>query len=292
VSPENTSDMSMEFFTDPRSYDDFSRTKDFKRIITCIDPRLPGGTDEKTPPPFDEYKVTVQTDGGAAGLGHDRSLRIGVETGQPEPISEGIRYDARVRITNVLDAHHECRFLNGIVSVLGEEADPNDFTLDAIKRWEKIYGIGVFGTKAFRQLRDSAARQAELEQNIQETKSILEVVDELYPEHPNVRYMAGENRARLHVVNHHPFVGIDRRRQAKLYGENAQGYHNNLAAIVERSLLLPNLSRRGRMLRAGAAIMRAAATMTVVTQGHEDTRFLEVFPEVEHGLRFDEKAAA
>lgn len=292
MSAENSVDMSMEFFTNPDSYGNLSMTKDFKRIISCIDPRLPGRVDEKAPVDPNEYKITVQTDGGAVGLGHDRALRIGIETGRPELISDGIREDAKMRITNVLDAHHECRFLNGLVTVLLEEANPSDFTKDSIKRWDRYYGLGIVGTKAEIQLRDAAARQAELEQASHESHSLLEVIDELYPEHPNVRYMSGENRARLHVINHHPFVGINRQWQAEQYGENAQGYHNNLAAIVERSLLLPDISRRGRKWRAGAAVGRAAATKTVVTQGHEDSRFLEVFPDTEMGLRFEEQEAA
>jgi len=197
-----------------------------------------------------------------------------------------------MRIINVLDAHHDCRFLNGLVTVLEEEANPSDFTKEALKRWDRFYGIGIIGTKAEIQLQDAAARQVELERAHHESHTLLRVVDELYPEHPNVRYMSGENRANLHVVNHHPFVGINRRWQAEQYGQEAQGYHNNLAAIIERSLLLPDVSRRGRKWRAGAAMGRAAATMTVVTRGHEGTRFLEVFPDAEQGLRFVEQESA
>jgi hypothetical protein len=286
-------DNSWEFFTDPSSYEGVGSTQDFKRIITCIDPRLPGCVDSKEPVLPHDLKTTINTAGGGIGLAHDRVLRLTIEQGEVVPIEVGLSDEKRFRVSNVLDAHRECKFLNGIVVVLEEEAAPGDFTMDAIERWDRLYGLDLVGSDIFDDLKDAAARQAEAERNRQDAESLLDVVDSLYPQHPNVRYMAGENRARLHVTNHHPFIGVNRQKQAQRYGETAQAYHDNLAAIVERSSVLPDLSRQGRMLRAGAALMRAAATRTVVTLGHPDTRFLEVFADnSEAGLRFEEQQAA
>jgi hypothetical protein len=279
---------SLDFFTDPRSYTGFDLTRDKKIMIGCIEPRLLGLVDCSQPARVDDLKTRLQTGGGAAGTGHDEALALTVEQGELVPIEYGIAKSADRRETAVLDGHYDCRFVNDMSAVLSEEANPNDFTLETLERWDRFYQTGLVKSSVLHKLMDAAAKEQEYVAEKTEMVSLIRFTDTLYPDHPNVRYVVGQNQARVHVTNHHPYVGLNRRRQVKHYGGQAQGYHDNLGAMRAELARIPDLGRKQRGLRLGSLMLRTAATRTVLGSLHEDTSYLEVFPSTDRsGIRVE-----
>jgi len=270
---------SLAVFTDPDMYEGFDLTRDRRRILGCIDPRPEQD--------IDHMKVKVQTTGGGAGNAHDTALVMiseddealhGFIDGQTAMVTglvrdRDIRRDAMVR-----DVHRGCKFLDAIVIVLEEEADPSEFTKDTLGRWTRQYAVHGDAEKYTTKMIGAAARLRDnvLDQGIGD---ILETADGMFPTHPNVHTMVGDNRARIHIVNHHPYVGLNR--QAVHYpadgnGVVIQAYHDSLAATADSiNNVDASPDTRGRF--AGAMLLRAAAARTVLGSGYEDMVYAEVY---------------
>jgi hypothetical protein len=267
-------DRSREFFMDPSSYGQFQLDQDLRRIIGCIEPR-----DQES----DRLRTVVQTAGGAVGEGLDAALALTVVNGELTTIKEGIAADRNVRHTVKLCAHHDCRFIKGLASVLDEIADPSDFTADTVEKWTSFYELGDEVTPGMlKAVKDGAQQVREREYD---EADLIEFVGTLYPT-PNVATMKGENNARIYVVNHHPNAGLNRHKKHREVGLRVQGYHDSLGATISDQLMsrtAPEL----RYARLSAHLLRAAAVRTVIGGAHEDTVYLEV-QMTEHGAQIAE----
>ncbi len=269
-------DRSLEFFENPSSYRPFDLTPDLQRILGCIDPRDQEGAN---------LRVVVQTSGGAVGEAVDAAIALTVTGEETATIEQGMTQDHSVRHTTKLCAHHNCKFIHGINTVLGEMSAPSDFTMETYHRWVGYYRFGDrLTSRTLTQVTDASKRMNERNHDEQE---LVSHVSRLYPDQNNVGTMIGENNARIYVVNHHPLAGLDR--NAKHRGDDPlkiQGYHDSLGATImdqqmthtRPDFLIPRLS---------AHILRAAAVRTVIGGQHEDTIYLEA-QMTTHGLQVAE----
>lgn len=257
---------SIEFFTNPESYKPFELDAQQSRAIGCIDPR-----DQETER---QLRVVVQTAGGAAGEGTDAAIAFRVSGRMPNAtIKDGLSEDLTVRHTARLCAHHACKFIGALPEVLEEMAEPSDFTEDAVRRWSKYYEVGELLGSDERKKVAEAAR--DMHKDAPSEADLLDHIDRLYPDASNVVNMRGENNAKLYVVNHHPFVGLDREQKHREERLEVHGYHDSLAASLSDLWLarLPSDVLRPRVI---SLILRAAAVRTLIGGVDGDTTFLEV----------------
>lgn len=272
---------SRNFFTNPKSYVPFDLTRDRKRIVSCIDPR-----DEHR----DSVKTTVQTAGGAVGEGVDAAITMSIMREEVTSIETGLASDRNLRKTTLPGAHHNCAFVGELPVILEEETDPSSFTLDALIRWANLYQVrDVIDTNLSR-VKDAAALQQNLVQQ-RGTESLVEFVDELYPDHPNVTEVIGENQARIYVVNHHPYVGLNRAALHREESLSVQGYHDSLRAVTDDLNNTLGLKPEVRGIRLTAAMLRSAAVRTILGGMHSDTEYYEVVV-TDRGPQVEQQEAA
>ncbi len=265
ITPEEIN-AAVKFYKDPKNFTGWSLTSKGERISDCIDPR------DKDIPRV-RPKVTIQTPGGAAGAGHDSALVATLDSGEVVPITTGIEHAKEERPYTVLDAHHDCRFILGFELILREEAGPSTSTLESVERWQNehrltfvMHNLGLLSLAARAQLDDRLSQP--------DPDNIIDLVDNLYPNHHNTAHMEGPNRARVYGVSHHPNVGLDRAKKRKL---GVQLYSDSLrAALDDLTNSTRDVRRERRELLVSALILRSAATRTVIGGLHEDMRFLEV----------------
>lgn len=275
--------LSYEFFTKKSSYDTFSLTNDHNRIVGCIDPRDPADVNPG------DYKIVIQTAGGAAGEGLDASLYLTGARDKAFDIEAAIERDKNVRGIVVLGAHHDCKFINGMVSVLSEMHEPSDFTKESAFKWAEFFHHSEAYYKTINKVMEAAGIQLDFLSKKDNLNHLVEHIDALRPEHSNVKRLEGENKSRVYVTNLHPYVGYNRNAKFE-EPSNApliQGYHDSLAASIgdiSKSHFIINEERQSRI---SSMILRSAATRTVLTRDHPDTRFLEVAPSTK-GLEFNE----
>jgi hypothetical protein len=177
---------------------------------------------------------------------------------------------------SVLDCHPDCRFEGSFESILEEEINPSDFTLDAIARWADHYGVRDVSDSRARQIRDAAQRKLDYVQRYGQS-DVLSEVDRLYPEYANVVQMRGENNAGLYVVNHHPHLGLNRQLEHREVGLEVQAYCESLGGSVE-DLTKLRVSTEERDLRLTALLSRAAAGRTLLGAQHPGMEYIEVMP--------------
>ncbi len=276
--------LSLDFFTDKSSYSPFSLTSDHNRIIGCIDPRDPIDVAPG------EHKVVIQTAGGAAGEGVDASIYDSIINDfKPSDIEAAIERDKNVRGITVLGAHHDCKFIGGMPSVLNEMHNPSNFTIDSAAKWANYFNQPKTFGRHIRRVMEAAGVQLDYIQEKDRLHDLVEHIDSLRPDHSNVKRLIGENTAKVYVVNLHPHVGLDRNAKPAnpVTASAIQGYHDSLAASLGDIIESHNIERRERQVRVTSMILRAAATRTVLTRGNSDTTFIEVTPS-KTGLEFSE----
>lgn len=255
---------SLDFFMDPASYERFSMGRNLLRIIGCIDPRDQEST---------RLRTVVQTAGGAVGEALDVALALTVESGELTTLEQGLYAERSIRHAAKLCAHRECKFIGGLPTILGEMANPTDFTHESMDRWSIYYELGDMLTRGKqRKIQDAAKQQLEV---VPREADILEVVDRLYSDETNVANMSGKNRARIYVVNHHPNAGLNRHKKHRESGLTVQGYHDSLGATIS-DRMGSRVPASQRELQLSAHILRAAAVRTVIGTAHDDTHYLEV----------------
>lgn len=278
IHPEQEISRSLEVLTDPGSYASFDLTADLQRIVTCIDPR-----DEECP---ERLKVAVQTAGAGVGKGLDGALALTADDGSPRTILEGMLYDRRLQRATVAGAHYNCRFVLGLYAVLEETARPSEFTTHTLRQLSSRYQIDI--SDRVPRIQDAAKRvRARLRPEDISEDALIPEVNRLHPEHRNVARMAGENKAAFYLLNHHPYVGLNRdlihRGDSPLV---ATAYHDSLRASFDSLAGTIGMSKDVRALRLTALLMRAAATRTVLTRDSQQMRFISIVPG-EHGLQFE-----
>jgi len=277
-------DLSYDFFTNKKSYGAFSLTKDHNRIIGCIDPRDPIDV-----APGD-HKITIQTAGGAAGEGVDAALYITAENNfRPFDIETAIERDKNVRGIIVLGAHHDCKFIKGMPSVLGEMSNPSDFTLESTERWASFFHHKDNFDKAMPRLMEAAGVIKEHLEQKGKLGELVEHIDSMRPDHANVKRLLGNNNSKVYVTNFHPHVGYNRNAKPKnpTQAANIQGYHDSIAASIGDVSKSHFMVDEERNMRIASIILRSAATRSVLTRDVPETRFIEVMPS-NKGLQFKE----
>lgn len=268
---------SMDFFKNPASYLPFSITKDHKEIFGCGDPR-----EEED----EDLKVIKQIMGGGAGIGVHRALGTYATKKIFIPVETGVAAEAaEISTTDVVTVHGRCAFVEGILPIHYEIEEPSDFTQDSLDAWAHYYQM-VDEVRSYKgRVRTAAGRQAEYIQEHGGTDLIFTVVDDAYPDHPNIRQMVGENRAGIYTVNHHPHVGIDRETKHRVERLEVQGYHTNPGAMLEAIQRNRSLTKREKAGRSVAMLFTEAAVRTVIYGKHGGINCIEVFPG-EKGLDF------
>jgi hypothetical protein len=280
--PELTppTDGSLGFFMDPKHYQPFDLSKDYKRMLGCIDPR-----DEESA----DVKVLVQTPGGSAGEAHDAALARTMITGKTVGMIDGLYEAHKSHLATVMGAHVSCKFIDGITSILAEESTPTDFTRDSVERWAKYYQLADDVLPNLGAISIAALMQQETAAKL-DPETLLNLTDELSPKHANIARMVGVNNARVYVVNHHPYVGLDRESKRQYRRLEIQGYHDSLRAAIEGLKNTTSVNAQERGLRLTALMLRSAAARTVLGSLHDDTQYVEVKPG-EDGLKFEKLAA-
>lgn len=270
---------SFEVFTDPKSYKQFDLTKDHMRMVGCIDPR-----DEQD----DDLKVIMQTAGGAVGKGHDAALAHTAMDGEPHSLEIGMKEDRLLQRSTVAGAHgNGCRFILGLETVTREIIDPSDRTKYRLGKLVSRYEHDKTDFYAnFSRIQDAAKLNLDAFAEVS-ADEILETVDDLYPLHPNVRAMNGENRAGFYILNHHPYTGLDRSLVHR--GDNpltVHAYHDSVRATNDSLLGTVGMSAERKGLRLAALFSRIAATQTVLCQNDPSMIYLDVVPTV-HGIQVE-----
>lgn len=263
------------FFTDSHSYTGFDLTSEGRRYNACEEPR--NEVRERGKP----IPTAIQTAGGGGGEGFDRAITQTVMTGDLMPWAEGTRQEKTLRGNIAMGGHlNVCKFIDGIVLVENEIITPSDFTREDYERTWRMYDIEEDMTPVLPKVQDAVKRQQEHTAK-HGTSDVLNIID---PEH--LKEVEGSNLAGIYVTNHHPHLGLDRDKKARLSDEEGafplQGYHQSRrAAYLD---LYNSYSRRDvRTVRMCALLARLSAVRTVLGQLREDTKFYEAVPGP-HGL--------
>jgi len=281
---QNHSDISYDFFTNKKSYGAFSLTKDHNPIIGCIDPRDPI---DVTP---GDHKITIQTAGGAAGEGVDAALYITAENNfKPFDIENAIERDKNVRGVIVLGAHHDCKFIKGMTSVLSEMSNPSEFTKESSNRWASFFHHRENFDKAMPRLMEAAGVMKQHLEEQDRLEELVEHIDAMRPDHSNVKRLLGDNNSKVYVTNFHPHVGYNRNAKPKnpTQAASIQGYHDSIAASIGDVSKSHFMTDQEREMRIASIILRSAATRSVLTKDVPEMRFIEIMPSVD-GLHFKE----
>ncbi|HJQ08696.1 MAG TPA: hypothetical protein VJ836_04430 [Candidatus Saccharimonadales bacterium] len=266
---------------DPRSYQGFTLTSDHRRIVGCIDPR-----DEER----QRLKVMVQTAGGAVGQGFDSSLALtAYSRDRVYTLDEGLHYDSDLQRATVAGAHRACRFIEGMGLVAAEIINSSDITSDTFRSLVSRYDLKE--TDIYKQQRRIVGAAKQLQDQIAACTpdQILGTVDELYPYHQNVIAMSGNNRAGFYILNHHPYVGLNRYRVHR--GESpltVQAYHDSVRASMESLAGTIGMPAEVKGLRLAALLSRTAATRTVLCRDNPTMQYLHVSPTL-HGLQVEKE---
>lgn len=282
--PKDYIDDSYNFFTDKKSYGAFSLTSDHNRIIGCIDPRDPIDVSPG------DHKIVIQTAGGAAGEGVDAALYITAHNNnKPFDIENAIERDKNLRGIIVLGAHHDCKFIKGMTSVLEEISKPSDFTLESAERWSNFFNHNEDFDRFMPRIMEAAGVMKEHLDERDRLQELVEHIDSLRPDHSNVKRLLGDNNSKIYVTNFHPHVGYNRNAKPNnpIESSNIQGYHDSLAASIGDVSKSHFMVDEERKMRVASIILRSAATRSVLTENVPDTRFIEVMPSTK-GLQFNE----
>jgi hypothetical protein len=297
---------SLEVFTDPTTYQGFDLTPDGRRMVVCLDPRDEEDQRRRATAMHDgvveaidrherrqqrqrKLPVAVQTGGGASGKGVDSSLALTAFEGRLVTLDEGLRYDSELQRSTLAGAHIGCRFNMGIMAVVQEMIEPSDITNDTFRSLAKRYELTGAGID---QRRDEIRAAAELllPQLVELTpEAILDTVNQLYPYHQNVVSMRGENRAGLYILNHHPYVGLNRNRVHR--GNNplvVQAYHDSVRATLDSLMGTVGMPSGVKELRQAALLARIAATRTILCADTPDMKYLNVVP-TSRGIQIEQE---
>jgi hypothetical protein len=285
VSPEliESVNASREYAERPETYSGFSLTADRKMIGGCIEPKDPDDV------AHGDYKVIIQSGGGAPGEGLDNALTLAVVEKRFVTIEEGMARDRDERKLIVLGGHHRCKFIAGLLVVVEEIAEPTVPTINNFERWARYLNHEEVLSPSFRTpIKDAAKRKLEHLQGQERMDHLIAYTDALYPNHANVGHVRGDGQTFVWVTNLHPNVGQDRNTKPSDPNEAMQvrAYHDSLAAsVVEIEKM--DLPRRERTLRLSALLARAAAVRTVITREQlADTVFYEARPgDTKHGIK-------
>ena len=270
-------DRSMEFFMHPDSYEPFEIDRAARLVVGCIDPRDQHG----------KLLTVVQTAGGGVGEGLDAAIAYTVTEGRPVGIRDALIIDRENRPAVKLCAHEECRLIQGLRDVQQEMAQPTAFTQESVDRWVDLYKIGDEVTPGI--LKSVQGVAEEMRHETYDEAELLSSVDELYPDSKNVAKMKGANQAGIYVVNHHPYVGLNRHRKHRERGLQVQGYHDSLGAGLANQLI-SHMNPDLRNTRLAAHLLRAAAVRTVIGGSNSNMRYLEAHMTTE-GFKVEEVAA-
>lgn len=261
---------SYDVFTNPASYKGFDLTNDAMRIVGCIDPR------DEHMPDDGPLKVIMQTGGGAAGRGVDAVYSLTASEGADlYTLEQGLEYDSDLQRTTVAGAHkNTCRFISGLGLVAGEMRNPSDFTQDTVQSFIGRYGLQNMGIEErVVKISDAANRTFDAVAAVN-PDALLDTINGLYPYHPNVRDMKGDNRAGFYILNHHPHIGLDRTLVHR--GDHpltVHAYHDSLRAMQDSLAGTLGMTREVKDLRLASLLLRTAATRTVL---YEDNRALKL----------------
>jgi len=278
--------LSVEFFTDPRSYDAFSLTRDKRLIVGCIEPRDPDNCEHG------DYKVTIQTPGGDIGEGSDHALTHTAVTGEAIRIKDALPKNADMQLFKSLDAHLDCAFHANLAVVTSEMATPSDFTRDSLFEWAEYFNKQEVVAENLGRITTAAEAQLEVVTEFCDD-DLLAITDSLQPGHPNVYGVKGRPMARTYVMNFHPHVGKNRNMKPTDPDRAVlvQGYHDNIAAMVSDLETVYSLNGEMRGLRLVSLLLRSAATRTVITRDKmSEMAFLDVIPAAKPGgLEFKQR---
>lgn len=279
---------SYEVFTNPDTYKPFSLTKDFMRIVGCIDPR--DEVDEGS------LKVIIQTGGGAGGRGLDSALSLTATDadGRIYSIEEGLKYDCALERTTVAGGHNNhCKFLYGLGSIIAEMQEPSDLTRETVREFIARFGLTEVGVEHQAEIIRGAAECSAKMIRDADPRGLLRAIDSMYPYHPNVRDMRGGNRAGFYIVNMHPYVGLDRNlvHRGNDRPLTVQAYHDSPRAMVDALAGTLGMPRSVKEARLAALLLRTAATRTVICRGSEEMKMLNVVPKQQGGIEVQEVAA-
>ncbi|MEK7152537.1 MAG: hypothetical protein AAB834_01195 [Patescibacteria group bacterium] len=273
---------SHDVFTAPSTYGRFDLTSDHRRMVGCIDPRDEDRAD---------LQIIVQTPGGAAGKGFDAALALTAydPDNRIHTIQQGLRYDSDLQRATVAGAHRGCRFVMGLAQVAAEMTAPSDITNDTFRGLVGRYELKDTGIQENRTHVIEAANRLQDQVAACDPEELLEDVNRLYPYHVNVIDMKGDNTAGSYILNHHPYVGLDR--SVVHRGENpltVQAYHDNVRASMESLMGTVGMPADVKALRLAALLMRTAATRTVLCTGSPRMQYLHVVP-TSRGLQVEQE---
>ncbi len=265
---EDRTNAAIRYFSDTKkSYVPFVVTADTKQfMIGCIDPRCECRKSKRN---------KLQTPGGAYGIGNDRQLAHMALTGSFINIQTALFDDASQRNTSTLDVHPDCKFWKFRQAINEEIGAPSLATENTVDDWRReIYYKDRVSDKIISELVEAGGEVGRImtpgEQP--EERDLIDFIKRLYPKHKNYNEMEGENIASAYVVSHLTNVGQDRVNKDPF----TQAYFDSLGAIVH-DIKNPGNDFRKKMLPrlVGAAMLRSAATQTVITNGDEGLVRLE-----------------
>lgn len=278
VDPRNTRlasiDETVRFIINSHNYTEFDLTRpDFCGIYDCIDPRnvvrgMVAGTSSR------RIKTAYQTAGGGAGVVDDRALYETVKSDDVVSVQKALEIEKNARGATVLDVHSMCKFITAISDVKQEMANPSDVTMDGVERTlfahrpsEKEQILHLMP-----ELQTAAVLQLEEMENYGMHPGVLEIFDEGYPAHANVKDVFGDNRASVYVINHSQRAGLDRNNKARMLVEqntDIQFYHESRGAAFADYVRLYGsateiMSGPDLHFMLGAFTLRSCATETVL----------------------------
>lgn len=264
---------SAEFFGDPDNYGPITLLPNGGVALVCVDPR------ERLGMEYTRGMVLAQTAGGLAGRAMDISLCAGAERELVVPIDNGMRFardwypkdDARV--------HPTCKNNLAVVAILSEMADPSGRTLDTMREWAHQLDHPLESSDTGR-VRQAAGALAKYLGNT----TIEYLTDPVATSERGVvaplYQVVGQNTSGVYVASLAPGVGLHH--SNKPQGADLQGYVDTVAHSVNRAHGPSTevwLGRTQRQLLGTISLARAAATRTVLTEGHkDDVHYFRVVP--------------
>jgi hypothetical protein len=266
---------SREFYMNPASYGALSYTRDYLRIMGCIEPRDPGHQEPGG------YKIIMQTGGGDFGEALDEALVTLANQKQVITFPEAMARNNSKRPFTVFDVHYDCAFDAAKVQIAQEMARPSDLTKLSVAEWAEHFNETDHVQSTLGAISVSAAVHAD-KLEAESDNDLHAIADNLYPSHKNVYPCKEQPKlSRTYVINLHPHVGKNRNKKPAdpCEAQKIQAYNDTLAANVSDLAANNRMSKVERGYRLTAMLLRSAATRTLITAAYYDEfLFLDVLP--------------
>ncbi len=258
---------SVNFFTQPLNYGQFTVDVNGRPIVLCIDPRPTTGVPAEE---GCEYPIPVQTGGGEVGMVVDMWSAACILDSELLEMKEAQRRTHEAFLVRMGAHGEQCVFVRSAGLIACKASEGTAFTRDTVERMRH----GIVPDMSSKAIDSAYIAMGRLGEVLGSNGTLLAVAEAAGNYSTGFKYgVVGQNQAQVHITNYTQY-GINRRDMEP----HVQGYHDSIAALLHEVVQKADLTKDQKIAIGAAALVRTAATCEVLLTGHPDARLLEVHP--------------